>query len=621
MWHKLKLGLDVTRTLGPRWVTERGLLTIEERLGFAQRKSPLASWHQHMPPRPLPRRGGFLDIDAAAVHLRAHPATIERLHQEFEELKNRRIDVFGQRREVKSWHCDPITGAEYNPRQHWTLVSEHSDEDLKLVWEPSRFSWAFDLARLHVADPSSGAAELFWSLFEDWCEHNQPNAGVNWKCGQESSIRLMAVAFATEAFQGAGETPERSRLLAAFVDVTVKRVLAHWRYAKHQRNNHVVSEAVGLITASTLFPDLEVAAEARTLGRRLLVDSCRDLVFPDGGTSQYSLNYHRVFMHNFLWARAMLKSEGTVLAELKSALDSTGDFLAGICDLSTGDTANFGQNDGALLLPLSNSDFLDMRPTLCAAGRHDGSGASEATELARWLGVDPADANMAAPTTRHFPYMGITHLRHGNNRAIVHARNYRFRPSHADQLHVDLWIDGVHVVVDPGTWSYKPKASEPDLSPSSRHNGPLIDGQEDMSRASRFLFQHWSVAFADEAAKETDRWTCRIITHRGKHSATRTVRAIPGGWHIEDSLDSLRSEQLHTTWTLAAGSVEVLPYSLRFQAGKGEFSMKWQTDVTSTESGVTPSVSCFSYRRRRSAQVATLKSTNKTIAVQLQQIT
>jgi len=38
--------------------------------------------------------------------------------------------------------------------------------------------------------------------------------------------------------------------------------------------------------------------------------------------------------------------------------------------------------------------------------------------------------------------------------ALLRYPRFRFRPSHADVLHVDLWVDAVNVLRDGGTFSY-----------------------------------------------------------------------------------------------------------------------------------------------------------------------
>jgi len=594
---KLSTGILVARTLGPRWVAERVAISASERLGIAERKSPLATWATYERKGPSTRATGFLGVQAASEFLSGRPETVAKLRTEFAELTKRRFDIFGERAHVRSWHEDPITGATYDPDLHWTRVDEQKPEDLKLVWEASRFSWAFCLARLHAADPASGAAELFWELFEDWCEHNQPNAGVNWKCGQESSIRLMAVLFAVEAFGGVGETPERTELLATFADVTAQRVLAHWHYAKHQRNNHIVSEAVGLLSVACIFPELSIADEALRLGKRLLGESCRELVFEDGGTSQYSVNYHRVFMHNFLWAQTILRLGDDSVSGIDSAVERTADFLAAITDPATGRTANFGHNDGALLLPVADTDFSDMRPTLRAAGVQTSGDHAESDELAVWLGA--AEAGERTSGSRLFPTMGVVVLEHCGNRAVIRGTRFKNRPSHSDQLHADLWIDGTHVVIDPGTWSYKPLDDKPDLALTRFHNGPIADDYEDMPQVSRFLFAAWSTVETESFDPVTSRWIGRRASRHTGIETTRTIEPSCSGWCITDVVNPGPIRSVTTNWLLPTVAAYKLDEFVRFEMHGQHFELRsvGLSRGTPASLSLIPTLAYASYRK------------------------
>ena len=414
---KLRLGWKVAETLGWRWVATRLFLEAEKRSGALQRRTPLARWADwELVGSPALRAAPVHPAEAGRFLAEHHPEVEADLRQRLEQLKERRFDIFGTVCRLDSWHEEPLSPASYPPGVHWSKVRELPEADLKLIWEPSRFSWVYDLARLHAMDPSTAAPDVFWSLFEDWCEGNQPNAGVNWQCGQEAALRLMAVLFGVFTFEsspGAGLDDDRERLLACFADATAKRIMSHWRYAKSQDNNHIVSEAVGLISVGLVFPGLGVAQRARALGEKLLAGACERLVFPDGGTSQYSLNYHRVFMDNFSWALWLYQSfDEQPPPELEPALRRTRDFLVTITQKSDGAAGNWGNNDGALLFPLAATRHLDVRPTLLLATQLlDGATyawGGPAEEIVRWFGGDavrflPTEPEPEGVWTKIFP--------------------------------------------------------------------------------------------------------------------------------------------------------------------------------------------------------------------------
>jgi len=572
-------------------------LAIEQRLRLDQRHTPLTDWSTHEPAGGVRRRTGALDISGAETFYRAHPELLTVLRASHVRCDRGEFDVFGTWVKPDSWHHDPIGNVRYDSALHWSAIKEHADADLKLVWEPSRFSWAFGLAHLHVADPTSAAAETFWRLFESWCDNNQPNAGVNWQCGQESSIRFMAVMFATEAFGETVRTAERETLLRSFADVTARRVLAHWRYARSQRNNHIVSEAVGLLGVAAFFPDLEVSPRAWNTGDRLLREACTELVFEDGGTSQYSLNYHRVFLDNFIWARILYGlADQTVPSELDGALDRATVFLQALVNTRDGTAPNYGHNDGARLLPTSSATQMDMRPTIEASRACRGHTHAD-SELAAWMPKPVSGAPVTSQPRTHYPQAGITLLGSGTRRASVRGCTFAFRPAHQDQLHTDLWLDGVHVITDPGTWSYKPAGGEPDLSLSSFHNGPVLVGSEDMKRASRFLFVEWSKVTHEVAEPISGRWVSSRVSPATAMTAQRVIETTERGWVITDEVALADPGEVATSWLLPSTTVNISSLGAEVEISKRRFRLHFEVENGDAALERHAAMICNSYRQ------------------------
>jgi hypothetical protein len=501
---KIRLGYKVAETLGWRWVLTRIYLDAEHRSGVLKRRTPPSTWADYVLEGSPTYRTGGLHPEAAAPIIATQPEEVRLLRNHAEMLKDRQFDIFSKRTLIEDWHHDPIENVSYPPDVHWSKVKEYPQADLKLVWEPSRFYWVYDLARLHAVDPSSPAADLFWLLFEDWCEANQPHLGVQWKCGQEAAIRFMAVCFATQSFAAEGLDDDRRLLLAKFADVTAKRIAAHWRYAQSQDNNHIVSEAVGLIGYGLLFPDLAYASGALALGERLLKRACERLVFEDGGTSQYSSNYHRVFVDNFIWAVWLYRFAGQAApVELTSALKRSADFLFAITNPFGGDMASYGNNDGAHLLPLATRAFRDVRSTLMMASKAVGSSCLTPDEIADegalwlWGSADVADSVVPDPKpgdpVRVQTYWagGVTIITDGRRRAVIRGGESRFRPPQCDLGHTEVWIDGIKALSDTRILTYKRLPGEPDYSLTRHHNGPQPRGREQMTRLGRFLWGDW----------------------------------------------------------------------------------------------------------------------------------
>jgi hypothetical protein len=270
------------------------------------------------------------------------------------------------------WFLNPFTGKRVEDRLHWSEIADfdRATGDIKCVWEASRFDWALCLARAYRATRNKKYIELLASWADDWKNRNPPNRGPNWKCGQESSIRILNILLSLElvgASDGGSGLPD-------FVAQHCTRISRTLRYAVAQDNNHGTSEAAALFVAGTWLSKHPQVSKRMLRkgrywcrrGRRWLENRAGVLIENDGSFSQYSTNYHRLVLDTLSLAewwrrryRAAPFSDG-----LYSRAGAAVDFLYHLVDPISGDVPNIGGNDGATLLRLSDSDYRDFRPSL-----------------------------------------------------------------------------------------------------------------------------------------------------------------------------------------------------------------------------------------------------------------
>ena len=174
--------------------------------------------------------------------------------------------------------------------------------DLKFILEPSRFLFVYPLARAYAISGDERFPEAFWSAIENWASNSPPMSGPLWICGQESSLRILAWSFALYAFlHSPATTPQRVALLLSMIAAHAWRTMQTVGYARSQRSNHLISEAVGLWTAGTLYPELKDAAAWQKQGAQLLREAVLDQITPEGAYLQDSFNYQRMVLHQLLW--------------------------------------------------------------------------------------------------------------------------------------------------------------------------------------------------------------------------------------------------------------------------------------------------------------------------------
>ena len=516
MTSRSRLLIPALRELGITDLFQYGLYQFGKRSGLLRRRTqqyrwsdkPLESWLSSSTSleQVLAGRQTFFFEIGDPFKERLHRFPSEDLRQEADEILDGKFHLFGgppvPLGSPPDWSRIPLSGErESIPLdRHWTEYEEEGRKDLRLLWEPARFGWVFTLCRAYqfTRDPryASGALDLISS----WLENNPPNRGPHWISGQESALRILAMTFAWYALPLETSQAEAAQLLLALA-VHADRIPPTLSYARAQRNNHLLSESVGLYSVGLLMPWFKQSSEWKRLGRKWLIRSLDDQVFDDGGYIQYSTNYQRLALSAGLWAAQLAEIHAEPLPEpTLEALKKMTEFLLSLTDPQNGTSFNWGHNDGSNILPLSTSEHSDYRPLLQAAARAFmgapiyGFGPWDETSL--WLGLpvgDEVGETLSAGTD--FPQAGLYLSGDDTSRMAVRCAHFTARPAHSDQLHMDLWWNGQNIARDAGTYRYAaPPPWENAFAGATAHNTLMADGSEPMDRAGRFLWLNWSNA-------------------------------------------------------------------------------------------------------------------------------
>ncbi len=463
-----------------------------------------------------------------------------------------------------TWTLDPLTNSYFGITKHWTQIPDDGPYDIKYVWEASRFAFVFTLIRAYAATKDERFPAAFWALVEDWAEQNPPGLGPNWKCGQEASLRLLAWCFGLYAFRASPRTtPERLAKLTQFSAALAQRVYRNLDYAISTRANHMVSEAFGVWLAGLLFPEFKDAPLYLKTGCELLEEAARKQIFSDGAYSMYSINYNRFILHVYLLALRLGDLNNQPFSEdLRRAVAASVDHLAQLIDPHTGQMPEYGSIDGALVLPLNNCDYTDYRPIL-QLGAFITRGVrlfppGPWDEDLLWLcGAQSLEAPLQQPQQQDsaFPDGGIYTLHGSASRVVVRCASHRERPSHADQLHLDLSWQGQPIAVDPGTYLYNGSGIwQNGLARSAVHNTVTVDGEDQMQRLTRFTWGSWSEGRVLPSTPsliwrgEHDGYT-RLpdpVTHR-----RAVLRLENNAWLVLDRLEGLQPHRMRLHWLLA----------------------------------------------------------------------
>ncbi len=455
------------------------------------------------------------------------------------------------------------------PLHHWTDYETHKaalpipqskgpqSGDVKFLWEPARFGWAFCLGRAYHVTRRDKYAEAFWRFFEKFDKGNPAYLGPHWMNGQEVGIRLMALVWSAQVLASAtASTPARRARLARSIAQHARRIPATLVYARSQNNNHLVTEAAALYTAGAVLDN----QSWRQLGWRWLNHALQRQISTYGEYIQHSTNYHRLMLQSVLWVDAIRRGRGQSWpTPTRDALTRASHWLFSMLDPASGESPNLGANDGGHILPLSSAQFNDFRPTVQAAARaflRTGLPPGDWDELSMWLGL-PSSTHTADSAA-----YAADHLRSRNSWAYLRASSFKSRLSHMDQLHVDLWWRGLNIARDAGTYLYNADPPWDNPLVSTRvHNTITVDGQDQMTRGGRFRTLDWIPAYSKRLLEADAPAVGRVLASHGgyrrlgvRHERLASV-AEDGRWEIIDDLIARRSGEhvfrLH--WLLLDG--------------------------------------------------------------------
>lgn len=467
---------------------------------------------------------------------------------------------------IPSWHQSCLTQRFAPSDKPWFTIDDFNNDlgDIKGVWEASRFDWVIGFAQLAKTGDIL-ALETLNTWLNDWSVNNPPYLGVNWKCGQEASIRVMHLALAALILQ---QHNNSSQALVSLLKVHLKRISPTIMYAVAQDNNHGTSEAAALyIGGSWLVLNGEPEGHKwQKQGLKWLENRADRLIENNGSFSQYSVTYHRVMLDTYslveVW-RSKLKLP-SLSEQLTTKLKAAASWLFYFTDEESGDAPNIGANDGARLIPLSGTDYRDFKPSVQLANVLFSSQSAYIKEGSydiplQWLELKKPTESLPKKKPADFADGGYCFLT--NDKAAVYLRypQFKFRPSQSDALHIDLWLKGNNVFRDGGTFSYNAGQAYIDYYGGVKsHNTIEFDEHDQMPRLSRFLLGNWLKSTNKEQLKVLENSQKFAISYTDYLKCThkRSISLSPSKLTITDIASGfknkavLRFRLIPTQWKL-----------------------------------------------------------------------
>ncbi|MBE9466144.1 alginate lyase family protein [Dyadobacter sp. UP-52] len=441
------------------------------------------------------------------------PGTFQELkHQDYRAL-SKRVEKIHQNQflyfnskfyTVPDWLTNPENGFQYDISKHWTEIPDFSEKtgDIKYVWEKSRFTFLYDLIRYDHHFERDQSKTVFTQM-ESWIDNNPVNQGPNWRCSQEITLRVLNWTFALQYYK---KSPILIDSLLSKILNSIHQQMRHVAENIHfsriaVRNNHALTETLGLYLIGLLYPFFDESREWKRNGKKWFEEEIAYQIYDDGTFLQFSMNYHRVVVQLLTWAIQLAHFnyeswDEVVYDRARKSLK----FLQTCQDTKTGWLPNYGNNDGALFFPLTDCHFRDYRPQLMALatvlGEKHNYNNGQWKEESIWLGLNP---NITEEKTSPedfkifaFPNSGYYVLRDQNIITFLRCGSYQNRPFQSDNLHLDVWVDGENILRDAGSYQYNTDQKWTNyFSRTASHNTVMLGNNDQMRRGKRFIWYDW----------------------------------------------------------------------------------------------------------------------------------
>lgn len=509
----IKQALHIIHNMGMRYTLYRISHEIEKRTGVLKKKHPqnppfkqfvsLDEWKNNLPNFAISERE-LINFEKVGN---------SELKQKTEKILKGESCFFSS--EWKSlglkydWITNPDSDFRYDITKHWSEIDDFSLEmgDIKYVWEKSRFSYLLTIIRNDYHNQEDHA-EFVFAEIENWIEANPVNQGPNWRCSQEISLRIFNWCFALWFYKASQSlTEERWNKIQHIIYWSLHHVYHHINFSRIAvRNNHAITETLFLALSNMLFPFIPETKKWAKEGRKWFEEEIAYQIYEDGTFLQFSMNYHRVVIQLLSLGISIAKKNKQPFSDnvYEKAYKSIF-FLYQCMQDENGLLPNYGANDGAWFFPLSDTDYRDFRPQLNSLHKlltgdylfND----SILKEESFWLDAHNILVTNAYPLIKKeygklaFKDGGYYIIREKESFTFIKCGKYKDRPSHADNLHIDIWKSEINLLCDGGSYKYNTSDSEMKyFNGTESHNTIMLNNYDQMLKGSRFIWLHWSQA-------------------------------------------------------------------------------------------------------------------------------
>lgn len=402
----------------------------------------------------------------------------------------------------KKWNAGFQTEAVWPDTFSYTIRYKQRDDigDARTNWELNRHFQFAILAKDYYVSGNKKYLDEFIDLFNDWNHMNPFLHGISWTSVMEVAIRVSNWCYAYCFLFQARNVEENmlEQLRVGIINMTEYVACHYSRYSS--ANNHLIVEAYA-IGQSGILLNYQPWVD---LSMRLITGEFPIQNYEDGVNKELSLHYQSFYMEAVgLMMRLLIKNKYMVPKIWSLWVEKMSRYLAD-CRGNYGEVVEFGDNDEGKILDLcgDRADYYKYVLGLfsCLLSNNYTT-LEDCGENLCWLFTDEerktADEKGAYQPKGSVCYRegGNTILRSNDGRVLIGVDHAALgfgsiaAHGHADALSFQLYVDGMPVFVDPGTYIYHSDLDSRNYyRKTENHNTVSINGKNQSEMLGAFLW-------------------------------------------------------------------------------------------------------------------------------------
>lgn len=402
----------------------------------------------------------------------------------------------------KSWNAGFQTANHWPMKFAYDLNYKLRDDigDARTNWELNRHFQFSILAKNYYSSQDQKYLDELSTLFYDWNLNSPFLMGISWTSVMEVAIRINSWIYCYSFLAAVPEPPMKllNHLENGIINMAAYVEKHHSRYSS--ANNHLAVEAYALGMAGILLNNKKWLSKAVHIFSTELPRQN----YADGVNKEASLHYQCFFMEAVgLFMRLLQLNNLSVPSEWEVILSAMSRYVSN-CIGTYGEKIIFGDDDEGKILNLSGEPYdyylyiLDLMGCILNEKYTD---LCDPSENIRWLYNKTQIMAYKAKPLYHadrsicYKYGGCSIMRNHTKDFLIGIDHGALgfgtiaAHGHSDALSFQLYVEGIGVFIDPGTFIYHIWEDERNFFRKTiNHNTLCIEGKDQSEMLGPFLW-------------------------------------------------------------------------------------------------------------------------------------